>query len=167
MTVNARDPRTAAVAQESLVRTRVRTNRMFAVLMVVQCIAAVAGALLISPRTWAGTEYSVHAHVLASVLIGVPLAALPVFLALRFPASPVTQHVVGVAQVVEDDEVMIITNGGKVLRCRVSGISTMGRATQGVRIMHLGADEKLVSVARLAERDVGEGDGGNGPGGLS
>jgi len=75
--------------------------------------------------------------------------------------------VVGVAQVLDDDEVMLITNGGKVLRCRVSGISTMGRATQGVRIMHLGADEKLVSVARLAERDVGEGDGGNGPGGLS
>jgi len=113
MTVNARDPRAAAVAQQSLIRTRVRTNRMFAVLMVVQCIAAVAGALLISPRTWAGTEYSVHAHVLASVLIGVPLAALPVFLALRFPASPVTQHVVGVAQVLFS-ALFIHISGGRI-----------------------------------------------------
>jgi DNA gyrase/topoisomerase IV subunit A len=44
----------------------------------------------------------------------------------------------------------------------VAGISTMGRATQGVRIMNLGAGESLVSMARLAERDVVEDNGGNG-----
>jgi DNA gyrase subunit A len=66
--------------------------------------------------------------------------------------------VVGVAQVVDDDDVMLITDGGKVLRCPVAGISCMGRATQGVRVMNLSHDEKLVSVARLAEAD--EGDGG-------
>ena len=65
--------------------------------------------------------------------------------------------VVSIAQVVDEDEVMLITDGGKVLRARVAGISTMGRATQGVRIMNLGAGESLVSMARLAERDVAEG----------
>jgi DNA gyrase subunit A len=55
--------------------------------------------------------------------------------------------VVGILQVVDDDQVMLITNGGQVLRCRVSGISTMGRATQGVRLMDLSGDEKIVSVA--------------------
>jgi DNA gyrase subunit A len=64
--------------------------------------------------------------------------------------------VVSVAQVVDDDEVMLITDGGKVLRARVAGISTMGRATQGVRIMNLADDEKIVSMARLAEQDVVE-----------
>jgi DNA gyrase subunit A len=68
--------------------------------------------------------------------------------------------VVSIAQVVDDDEVMLITDGGKVLRARVAGISTMGRATQGVHIMNLGAGESLVSMARLAERDVAEGNGG-------
>jgi DNA gyrase subunit A len=63
--------------------------------------------------------------------------------------------VVSQAQVVGDDEVMLITDGGKVLRAKVSGISTMGRATQGVRIMNLGAGEKLASMARLAEGDEG------------
>jgi DNA gyrase subunit A len=67
--------------------------------------------------------------------------------------------VVSVAQVVDDDEVMLITDGGKVLRARVSGISTMGRATQGVRIMNLGDGETLASMARVAESDVGESDG--------
>jgi DNA gyrase subunit A len=64
--------------------------------------------------------------------------------------------VVSVAQVVDDDEVMLITDGGKVLRARVAGISTMGRATQGVRIMNLADDEKIASMARLAEQDVAE-----------
>ena len=68
--------------------------------------------------------------------------------------------VVSVAQVVDDDEVMLITDGGKVLRAKVSGISTMGRATQGVRIMNLATDEKLVSMARLADED--EEPGGDG-----
>ena len=71
--------------------------------------------------------------------------------------------VIGVAQVLEDDEVMLITDGGKVLRCRVSGISTMGRVTQGVTLMDLDAAERLVAVARLAEPDDasnGRGEGG-------
>ena len=59
----------------------------------------------------------------------------------------------GVSQVLDDDEVMFITDGGKVLRCRVDTISTMGRATQGVRIMNLNEGELLVAVARLAEGD--------------
>ncbi|MCH7598414.1 MAG: DNA gyrase subunit A [Myxococcales bacterium] len=64
--------------------------------------------------------------------------------------------VVRVAQVVGDDEVMLITDGGKVLRCPVKGISTMGRATQGVRVMNLRSGERLVSMARVAERDEDE-----------
>jgi len=63
-------------------------------------------------------------------------------------------QVVGVAQVVGDDGVMLITDGGKVLRCPVSGISTMGRATQGVRVMDLDPAENLVSIARLVEADI-------------
>ena len=76
-------------------------------------------------------------------------------------------QVVGVAQVFDDDQVMLITDGGKVLRSPVSGISTMGRATQGVRVMDLAPSEKLVSMARLAESDVAETGGGNGSGSAS
>jgi DNA gyrase subunit A len=72
--------------------------------------------------------------------------------------------VVSLAQVVDDDEVMFITDGGKVLRSPVSGISTMGRVTQGVRVMNLGEGEKLISMARLAERDVADAEDGGGTG---
>ncbi len=61
--------------------------------------------------------------------------------------------VVGVGQVVDEDQLMLITNGGKVLRCAANGISVMGRNTQGVRIMDLAEGETLVSIARLAEGD--------------
>ena len=64
--------------------------------------------------------------------------------------------VVGIAQVVEDDDVMLITDAGKVLRSPVAGISSIGRATQGVRLMNLSEGERLVSIARLAEEDVAE-----------
>jgi DNA gyrase subunit A len=70
-------------------------------------------------------------------------------------------RVVGVGQVVDSDDVMLITDSGKVLRCPVDGISTMGRATQGVRVMNLSRDEQLVAVARLAEGDVSP-ENGNG-----
>ena len=60
---------------------------------------------------------------------------------------------IGVAQVTDEAELMLITDGGKVLRCRVSGISTMGRATQGVTLMDLAEGEKLVAIAQLAESD--------------
>jgi DNA gyrase subunit A len=59
--------------------------------------------------------------------------------------------VVGIAQVVERDELMLITSGGKVLRCPVNTISTMGRATQGVRVMNLDKGEVIVSVEPVAD----------------
>ena len=70
--------------------------------------------------------------------------------------------VIGIAQVVDDDDVMLITDAGQVLRCPVDGISSMGRATQGVRVMRLSKDEKLVSIARLAEEDVADDSDGTG-----
>ena len=68
--------------------------------------------------------------------------------------------VIGVAQVRDDDQVMLITDGGKIIRCRVTDISTMGRATQGVTLMDLAEGEKVVAVARFAESDVA-GSGGD------
>ena len=63
---------------------------------------------------------------------------------------------VGVALVVDSDKRILNTDGGKVLLCPVHSISAMGRATQGVRVMNLGAGERLASMARVAERDEDE-----------
>ncbi len=61
--------------------------------------------------------------------------------------------VVGVLQVADNDEVMVVSNAGKILRIRVTQIPTIGRNTQGVRIMDCEEGERVVSVARLAESE--------------
>jgi len=61
--------------------------------------------------------------------------------------------VVGVKQVTDEDDVMLITNQGKVIRMKVKEISEMGRNTQGVRLIHLEEGEKVVAFAKLAENE--------------
>jgi DNA gyrase subunit A len=62
-------------------------------------------------------------------------------------------RVVGILQVSDGDEIMLITNGGKMIRTRVAEIPTMSRNTQGVRLMEPSEGERVVSVAKLAEGD--------------
>jgi len=61
-------------------------------------------------------------------------------------------QVVGIAQVHENEELLVITEQGKILRTPASEIRTIGRATQGVRVMDLGDEDSVVSVA-LVERE--------------
>jgi DNA gyrase subunit A len=67
-----------------------------------------------------------------------------------------TGPVVGVRMVTDDDDIMLITDGGKVIRTPVKGISVIGRNTQGVRLIELAEGEKVVGVARLAEKEDDE-----------
>jgi DNA gyrase subunit A len=56
----------------------------------------------------------------------------------------------------EDEGVMLITEKGMIIRLNTADISTIGRNTQGVRLIQLEEGDHLVSVARLAEREEGE-----------
>jgi DNA gyrase subunit A len=58
---------------------------------------------------------------------------------------------VGAVQVDAEGEVMLITDAGTLVRTPVSGISVMGRNTQGVTLIRLGEGEQLVEVERIAE----------------
>jgi DNA gyrase subunit A len=61
--------------------------------------------------------------------------------------------VVAALEVVADDEVMLITRGGIVIRMQVSGISEIGRNTQGVRLIGLEPGDQLIDVARVEESE--------------
>jgi DNA gyrase subunit A len=65
--------------------------------------------------------------------------------------------VVGIAYVHGDDELMLISQQGKILRMVTSQIRAIGRATQGVRLIGMEESDQVVSVARLAEKEVEEG----------
>jgi DNA gyrase subunit A len=61
--------------------------------------------------------------------------------------------VVGVAYVHDDDELMLISQQGMILRMKAGDIRTIGRATQGVRLIEMEEGDNVVSVAKLAERE--------------
>ncbi len=77
-----------------------------------------------------------------------------------------TGEVVGVKQVHEGDGLIMITREGKIIRIGIDGVRTIGRSTQGVKIMDLDDDDRLVALAKVVEddEDEDEDDGGDGDG---
>jgi DNA gyrase subunit A len=72
-------------------------------------------------------------------------------------------EVVAAFPVFDNDQVMLVTDGGTLIRCPVDGIRIAGRATRGVRIVNVSEGERVVSAVRIGEDDAGNG-GGNGDG---
>ena len=61
--------------------------------------------------------------------------------------------IIEIKPVTNKEDLMIITNNGQVIRIKISGISLLGRATQGVRIIRLKDDEKVVAVEKIMEAE--------------
>ena len=61
--------------------------------------------------------------------------------------------VVGIAYVHDDDEVMLISQQGMILRMKAGDIRSIGRATQGVRLIEMEEGDQVVAIAKLAEKD--------------
>ena len=72
--------------------------------------------------------------------------------------------VIGAVLVEDQDEVMLISTGGVLIRTAVAQIREMGRSTQGVTLISLGEGEKLAGLERIEERDVNGNGNGNGHG---
>ena len=83
---------------------------------------------------------------------------------INLKVSDKTGEIVGARQVSEDDGVMLITHEGKIIRITSGDVSQIGRATQGVRVMDLDEDDRLVAIAKIVESDE-EDEGVDGDGG--
>src|ERR1700722_13410488 len=68
----------------------VRTDRLFAVLLIVQWLAAILTALIVSPRSWEGTTSSVHIHVWTAIILGAAITSMPVWLVVTRPGAVIT-----------------------------------------------------------------------------
>jgi DNA gyrase subunit A len=62
-------------------------------------------------------------------------------------------RVVSILLVEEENDLMLMTNIGKIIRMPIEGISVISRNTQGVKLMGLEADERIIGAARLAEKE--------------
>ncbi|MGB5162167.1 MAG: DNA gyrase subunit A [Thermoanaerobaculia bacterium] len=78
---------------------------------------------------------------------------------INLKVSGKTGEVIGAMQVQPEDGLILITQDGKIIRIPVDGVRVSARSTQGVKLMDLDAEDRLVSVAKLSEREeevVGE-----------
>ena len=70
-----------------------------------------------------------------------------------------TGELVSLQVVADDDELMIMTNKGVIIRQRIDAIRETGRVAQGVKLIRLGDDDKVAAVAKILQGDVETGEG--------
>ncbi|MEM7232297.1 MAG: HAMP domain-containing sensor histidine kinase, partial [Planctomycetota bacterium] len=88
-----------------------RMDRVFSGLLLLQYVAGIVAALVISPRTWVGTESGVHPHVLAALVLGGLIIVFPFVLARTRPGEILTRHTIAVAQVLFSALLIHLTGG--------------------------------------------------------
>lgn len=97
--------------QKNLQELHRRTDRLFACLMIVQWVAAIGAAFLITPYTWVGVDSQTHLHVWAAVLFGGLITSFPVLLAWIHPGRPLTRHVIAISQMLTSSLLIHLTGG--------------------------------------------------------
>jgi two-component system, NtrC family, sensor histidine kinase HydH len=105
------DARADELHREHTEKRHVMVSRMFAVLLVVQYVACVGAAWLVSPYAWAGKERVLHMHVWVALLGGAGIMILPVLLAWFRPAAPLTRHVIAASQILSSALLIHLTGG--------------------------------------------------------
>ena len=72
---------------------------------------------------------------------------------ITYKITPKTGNIVGIRLASEDEDVMLITNSGTIIRLKVKEVSILGRATQGVTLMRTNENEKVVSIETVAPEE--------------
>jgi hypothetical protein len=90
-----------------------RTDRLFACLMPLQWLAALATSFWISPLTWTGTSSRVHPHLYAALVLGGLITILPVGLAFLCAGAAVTRYVIAIGQMLMS-ALLIHLMGGRI-----------------------------------------------------
>lgn len=111
------DDQIEARANEILARQQlslyIRTDRMFACLLLFEWLAGIIVALVVSPRTWAGRYNDVHVHVWAALILGSLIVLLPVLLAIFRPGLTLTRHTIAMGQMLYS-ALLIHLSGGRI-----------------------------------------------------
>ncbi|HEY1922763.1 MAG TPA: hypothetical protein VGG44_08345, partial [Tepidisphaeraceae bacterium] len=90
-----------------------QTDRMFAVLLLIQWLACIAVAYWLSPVAWEGLESHIHPHIWGAVFVGGIIAAFPIALAIFRPGEALTRYVISAAQMCHS-ALLIHLSGGRI-----------------------------------------------------
>jgi hypothetical protein len=111
------NPSVAARATElrdaQMQERRARVDKMFALLLVIQYLAGIGAAFVVSPYAWEGKERVLHMHVWVAVLAGAGITLLPVLLAFFRPGTALTRHVIAASQMLSS-ALLIHLSGGRI-----------------------------------------------------
>src|SRR5947209_6330459 len=88
-----------------------QTDRVFARLMIVQWLAGILAAWLITPFSWNGDARAIHIHLWAAIFVGGAITAFPVWLTRAWPGAAVTRYTVAVAQMLMSALLISLTGG--------------------------------------------------------
>ncbi len=88
-----------------------QTDRVFAYLMIIQWLAGIAAALIISPRTWIGDQSQIHLHVYAAIFLGGIIAILPIVFAFTRPGTKLSRYTIAVSQMLFSALLIHLTGG--------------------------------------------------------
>jgi PAS domain S-box-containing protein len=88
-----------------------QTDRMFGWLMIVQWLASLLVAMIVSPYTWAGRDSFIHPHIYFVTVLGSLITVFPVYLAFRHAGEPVTRFVMAVCQMIYSGMLIHLTGG--------------------------------------------------------
>ena len=103
--------RAAQLRDEQLLDRRKRIDRMFAVLLFVQYVAGIVGALVVSPYAWEGKVKVLHTHVWVAVLGGAGIVILPILMAILRPGATLTRLVIAASQMLSSALLIHLTGG--------------------------------------------------------
>src|SRR5256885_11207067 len=105
------DPQASLLFEDHYHKILVRCDRMFALLLGVQWVAAVLAALVISPYTWNGLSRSIHPHVWSAVFMGGITICFPIALALARPGKALSRQAIAIAQMLTSALLIHLTGG--------------------------------------------------------
>lgn len=91
--------------------THRRTDRLFGVLMIVQYIAGIVLAFVVSPKTWAGAESETHLHIYAAIFFGAAISLVPAALAFLRPGKAYTRYAIAIGQMLTSSLLIHLTGG--------------------------------------------------------
>jgi PAS domain S-box-containing protein len=97
----------------ALTHLRGRTDRLLASLMVVQWLAMICVALIVSPQTWVGRAAETHIHVWAAIFLGGAVCLYPAWLGWRRPGQTATRHIMAIGQMLVS-AMLIHLSGGRI-----------------------------------------------------
>ncbi|MDP3509138.1 MAG: PAS domain S-box protein [Candidatus Melainabacteria bacterium] len=88
-----------------------QTDRMFGWLMILQWLASLLVAIIVSPYSWAGRDSFIHPHIYFVTVLGSLITVFPVYLAFRHAGEPVTRFVMAVCQMIYSGMLIHLTGG--------------------------------------------------------